>query len=85
MFNKLNVIYLSLFLTGCQVFAGMSVHDTSFDSEYQEDGIIAVIGITEDINKNIEVFIEHHSMPRFSEKIGHGTNQIGIKFKTGKL
>lgn len=67
-------------LSGCQLYGGGSFHDTSMDSHFKEDRVIAVIGVSQQVHENIDIFAEHLSMPTVTEN-GYGINQIGFKIK----
>ena len=75
-----------IFLSGCHLYGGAAVHDRAFDSEFKEDNIITVLGASQELNDNFEVYIEHLSMPFEKEQAnsngyGTGINQAGIKAK----
>ncbi|MEN8171429.1 MAG: hypothetical protein ABFS03_00965 [Chloroflexota bacterium] len=50
------------------------------DSHFKEDRVIAVIGVSQQVHENIDIFAEHLSMPTVTEN-GYGINQIGFKIK----
>lgn len=72
-----------ILITGCHTYGGVSIHDSSFDSAYEEDRYIAHIGIAQKTSEHTEIFLEHNSMPRIVEgetaTPGYGTNEIGIR------
>ena len=75
-----------IFLSGCQLYGGAAIHDRSFDSEFKEDNVITVLGASQELNDNFELYIEHLSMPFERERpnsdgYGNGINQMGIKAK----
>jgi len=82
MYKLLPIILL---LTGCQLYGGLSVHDTSFDSEYKEDSTIGFFGVSHEFNKNFEGGIEHESMPFFSENNNGRGGGYGINKVYGKV
>lgn len=73
-------------LSGCHLYGGMSVHDRAFDSEFKEGKVITILGASQELNDNFEIYIEHLSMPFEKEKpnadgYGNGINQVGMKAK----
>ena len=75
-----------ILLSGCQLYGGAAIHDRAFDSEFKEDNVITVLGASQELNNNFEVYIEHLSMPfekepSNSDGKGWGINQAGIKAK----
>lgn len=75
-----------LFISSCYLYVGTSIHDKDFDSEYKERHVLAHFGFEEEINDNLEVFIQHTSMPSYSESLrendsGWGVNEVGIRVK----
>ena len=70
-------------LSGCHLYGGLGIHDTSFDSEFKEKGAIATFGISQELGSNVEVFVEHSSMPYVdetkTERGGYGINQAGVR------
>ena len=73
-------------LTGCYGYMNASVHDRSFDSEFQEHGLITTFGVAHEINESIEVFIQHQSMPFYEEAAdGYGceNRECGVKIHNG--
>jgi len=67
-------------LSGCQLYGGMAVHDTSTDSHFKEDKMIGNLGLSQEVTENFELFAEHLSMPTVEEN-GLGINQVGFKIK----
>lgn len=73
--------YLPLtLLSGCQLYGGMAIHDTSADSHFKEDRLIGSIGVSQEVTENLELFVEHLSMPTVTEN-GLGINQAGFRIK----
>jgi hypothetical protein len=74
-----------LFLSGCQLYGGASIHDRSFDSEFKDDNVITTFGISQEFNiiKNITgvIFGEHDSMPFIDEVNGYGVNKVGSEVR----
>jgi hypothetical protein len=68
-------------LSGCQLYGGAYIHDKAMDSEFKQERLITTFGMSEDINKNLEIYIEHESQPLYDEK-GYGLNKLGFKLKT---
>ena len=74
------IFVICLLLSGCQLYMGAAVHDKSFDSEFKQERVMTTIGASQDITNNLEVYIEHLSLPTYKEK-GYGINQAGAKLK----
>lgn len=75
-----------LLLSGCHLYAGATVHDRAFDSEFVEDNVITTFGASQELSENFEIYAEHLSMPFEQEQAnskgqGNGINQAGIKAK----
>lgn len=78
---KALILLLTLPLSGCYLYLGSSYHNTDTDSEFKESGWIGSVGMAHEVNDNIEIFMEHSSMPMIHEKDGEGINEIGAKLK----
>jgi len=64
---RLLSLSICFLLSGCQLYGGASVHDTSADSEFKSSGMITTFGALQEINDWSEVFIQHRSDPFYTE------------------
>jgi len=69
-----------LFLTGCQMHAGLALHSNEYDNPtYNGNNPLGVIRLSHEIN-NTEIFYEHVSSIPDNEE-GYGLNMTGILIK----
>lgn len=73
-----------ILLQSCILYAGLGVHDTSFDSEYQEDSYIGTLGVSQELTEHIEIYFEHSSMPFYEETRRDNGSKFGVNSIGGR-
>ena len=82
--NGFNTYFIasSILLTSCTLSGGFGIHDTSFDSEFQDDKVVGWLQGNVRLDDNISLYIRHESMPFIAEhnteRGGWGINTIGV-------
>jgi len=82
----IGIIIILFYQTGCHLYAGATVHDTAFDSQFNQDNLITTFGVSQELNNNFDLYVEHSSLTLKADTIdtnggGHGLNQAGIRAK----
>ena len=78
----MRMILLSIFLSGCNLYAGIGVRPVHYDNREinRMPNPIGYLEATQDLGKNFTVFFEHmSSIPEKKEDAG--MNLLGIKYK----